>query len=55
MSWKWSKYRAERVEMCFILELVSQVKYSDNYDYGEFWKSDAADDTTYAHCSLKWY
>ena len=34
-------------EICSILELVSQVKYSDNHGYGEFWKSDAADHTTY--------
>jgi hypothetical protein len=45
--------RAERAEICSILQLVSQVKYSDNHGYGEFWKSDAADDTTYAHRSLK--
>ncbi len=44
---------AERAEMCSILELVSQVKYSDQHGYGEFCKSDDADDTTYAHCSLK--
>lgn len=30
-----------------------KIKYSDNHGYGEFWKSDAADDTTYVHCSLK--